>query len=86
VDRAAEWAGRGYAADPLAVEAAARGFALTLGRATELALLARNAQSALDRDGDPRPRAAAVRFLARGIDALRNEDREAAAMLAMDTR
>jgi acyl-CoA dehydrogenase len=86
VDRAAEWAGRGYAADPLGVETGARGFALTLGRATELALLARNAQCALDRDGDPRPRAAALRFLARGIDVIRDEDRESATMLASDTR
>lgn len=86
VDRAAEWAGRGYAEDALGVEAAARGFAITLGRAAELALLARNAQCALDRDGDPRPRAAAVRFLARGIDVIRDEDRASAAMLAMDVR
>lgn len=86
VQRAAEWLGRAYATDPLAVEAGARGFALTLGRATEVALLARSGQRALDRDGDPRPRAAALRLLARGIDLLRDEDREGAALLASDTR
>jgi acyl-CoA dehydrogenase len=84
VQRAAEWLARSYGEDPLAVEAAARGFALTLGRSTEVALLARHAQRALDRDGDPRPRAAARRLLARGIDLLRDEDREGARLLAGD--
>ena len=86
IDRAGEWLARSFAGDPLGVEGAARGFALTLGRATELGLLAKKAQEALDRDGDPRPRAAAVRFHARGIDLLRDADREGAAMLAMDVR
>jgi alkylation response protein AidB-like acyl-CoA dehydrogenase len=84
IDRAAEWLGRSYASDPLGVEAAARGFALTLGRATEVALLARFAQRALDKGGDARPRAAALRLHARGIDLLRDEDREQAALLAND--
>lgn len=75
---------RSYAADPIGVEASARGLALTLGRATEVALLAKHAQGALDQDGDPRPRAAAIRLHARGIDLLRDEDRETAALLAND--
>ena len=49
------------------VEAGARRFALTLGHAFELALLARHAQWALDEDGDARPAAAARRFAAQQI-------------------
>jgi len=86
IDRAGEWLMRSYAADPIGVEASARGLALTLGRATEVALLARHAQGALDQDGDPRPRAAAIRLYARGIDLLRDEDRETAALLANDVQ
>ncbi len=86
IDRAGDWLVRSYAADPIGVEASARGLALTLGRSMEVALLARHAQSALDDDGDPRPRAAALRLHARGIDMLRDEDRETAALLANDAR
>ncbi len=84
IDRAGDWLVRSYAADPIGVEASARGLALTLGRSMEVALLAKHAQSALDADGDPRPRAAALRLHARGIDMLRDEDRETAALLAND--
>ncbi|MBK8258741.1 MAG: acyl-CoA dehydrogenase family protein [Polyangiaceae bacterium] len=86
MERAAEWLSRSYGADPMGVEGAARGFALTLGRSTEVALLARAAQKSLDRDGDPRPRAAALGLFARGIDLVRDDDREASAMLANDIR
>ncbi|MEZ4294727.1 MAG: acyl-CoA dehydrogenase family protein [Polyangiaceae bacterium] len=84
VQRAGAWLGKAFAADPLAVEASARGLALTLGRATEVALLCRHAQRVLDREGDPRARAAAIRLAGRGMDVLREEDRESAAMLAND--
>jgi hypothetical protein len=50
-----------------AEEAGARRFALTLGRALELALLVRQAQWALDREQDPGPAQVAVRFAAHGI-------------------
>jgi alkylation response protein AidB-like acyl-CoA dehydrogenase len=53
-----------------AEEAGARRFALTLGRALELALLARQAQWALDREQDPAPARAAARFAAHGVDGL----------------
>ncbi len=86
IDRAGEWLARAFAADPISVEASARGLALTLGRSMEVALLAKHAQGALDSDGDPRPRAAALRLHARGIDVLRDEDRETAALLAHDVR
>src|SRR5688500_14550571 len=59
VTHASSWLEVTYAADPVAVEAGARRFALTLGRATELALLVGHAQWALDAEHDPRPRAAA---------------------------
>ena len=48
--------------DPAGIEAGARRFALTLGRATELALVCRHAQWALDQKGDRRARAAALRL------------------------
>lgn len=77
---------------PAAVEAGARRFALTVGRATALALLARHAQWALDAAGDPLPRAAARRFSAHGVDLLAAggggegpwDDLEAASALAAD--
>ena len=51
-----------------AEEAGARRFALTLGRALALALLARQARWAQEREGDPAPGAAARRFAAHGVD------------------
>ncbi len=68
--RALRSAGRwleGAQADTIALEAGARRFALTLGRATELALLVQHGQWALD-EGDRRPRAAALRFAQTPID------------------
>jgi acyl-CoA dehydrogenase len=70
-------------ADLLEAEAGARRFALTIGRALELALLVRHAQWALDH-GDRRPALAARRFAAHGIaqpfDSLPRE--ESAALLS----
>ena len=66
-ERAAAWVsekGRG----PAEVEAGARGFALTLGRALELAALVRHAQWSLDHEHDGRARAAAIRFARHGVD------------------
>ena len=67
-----------------ALESGARRFALTLGRATELALLVRAAQHALDHGGDPRPRAAARRFAASRIDSIAAMDAGDARRLAND--
>ena len=50
------------------VEAGARRFALTLGRATELALLCRHAQWSQENESDPRSTDAARRFALSGID------------------
>ena len=61
-------------------EASARGFALTLARALELSLLARQAAT----DGDPRSAAAVQRFTEHGVDALRRSALEASRRLALD--
>jgi acyl-CoA dehydrogenase len=84
VRRAGEWL-MGALADPAEVEAGARRFALTLGRALELSLLVAHAQWCLDHDRGPRAAAAARRFAAHGIDqlspAIRRDD---AALLARE--
>lgn len=56
------------------VEAGARRFALTLGRATELALLCRHAQWSQENEGDIRATEAARRFGAAGIDLISAAD------------
>jgi acyl-CoA dehydrogenase len=56
-----------------AVEAGARRFALTLGRAWELALLVDQAAWA-SKQGDRRPGAAARRFARNGVDLLVDEE------------
>ncbi|HEU0015754.1 MAG TPA: acyl-CoA dehydrogenase family protein [Longimicrobium sp.] len=66
VDHAARWL-REASRDRGALEAGARRFALTLGRALETALLAHHAQWALEH-GDGRPAAAARRLAAHGVD------------------
>ncbi len=53
---------------PAEIEAGARGFALTLGRALELPALVRHAQWSLDHERDGRARAAALRFARHGVD------------------
>lgn len=65
---AAAWLAEAHKAGPREVEAGARRFALTLGRATELALLCRHGQWALDHGGDRGPRAAAVRLAQAGVN------------------
>ncbi len=68
-ERAAGWVmERGK--DPLAAEAGARGFALTLGRSLALASLVRHAAWSIEKERDGRARAAAVRFAAHGVDRL----------------
>jgi alkylation response protein AidB-like acyl-CoA dehydrogenase len=56
--------------DPSMLEQGARRWALTLGRAHELALLVRHAQWSLDNERDGRAKAAALRFASHGIDRL----------------
>ena len=66
-----------------AVEAGARRFALTLGRAWELALLVDHAAWAASR-GDRRPGAAARRFARSGVDLVVDEDLGEDARLLFD--
>jgi hypothetical protein len=57
-----------------ALEAAARRFAMTLGRTMELALLIKHAQWSQDHEADGRATAAARRFANSGIDLLVKHD------------
>lgn len=83
LEAAGRWLLQTMQHDPMDVEAGARRFALTLGRATELALLTVQAQHALD-SGDARSRAAALRFSEARFDFLGAPDRASARALAMD--
>lgn len=85
VGHAGAWLVETSAKDPMAVEAAGRRFALTLGRSLELALLVRHAQWSLDHERDGRALAAAVRFAAHGVDLVADRDRAESAALANDT-
>ncbi len=66
------------------LEAGARRFALTLGRALSLALLARHAQWSLDEEQDSRASAAARRFALHGVDLINDADPEDSALLMED--
>lgn len=69
VDRAVAWhVDTGSDERKALREYGARRFALTLGRALELALLCRHAQWSLDREDDGRVAAAALRLAASGVD------------------
>jgi alkylation response protein AidB-like acyl-CoA dehydrogenase len=68
------WLFETFPKGPDALEAGARRFALTLGRATALALLVRHAQWSLDHERDGRSRAAALRFVRNGIDRVADGD------------
>ena len=69
-------------ADPNALEAGARRFALTLGRSLALARLVEQAQWSLDVEGDPRPRAAACRFGQTAVNQIQAIDPTDTALLA----
>ncbi|HEX8692598.1 MAG TPA: acyl-CoA dehydrogenase family protein [Longimicrobium sp.] len=79
-ERAAEWLRAARREGRPALEAGARRFALTLGRALEAALLSHHAQWALER-GDPRPAAAARRLAANGLDVMAAVDAEDSRLL-----
>jgi alkylation response protein AidB-like acyl-CoA dehydrogenase len=69
-----------------AVEAGARRFAMTLGRALELALLVDHGAWAIREQKDGRTAAAAKRFARNGVDLIApDDDLEAASALANDT-
>jgi alkylation response protein AidB-like acyl-CoA dehydrogenase len=77
---AESWLGRTKDAGPDAIEAGARRFGLTLGRSLELALAIEHAVWS-QREGDPRPAAAARVFARTRIDHVLDEDFAAAASL-----
>lgn len=70
LSRAENWLRDAESADRSVLEAGARRFALTLGRAMELALLIRHAQWSLDHEHDKRAAASAHRFAQSGIDVI----------------
>jgi alkylation response protein AidB-like acyl-CoA dehydrogenase len=67
--------------DTQRMQAGARGVAMTLGRALQLALLAEHAQWSLANEQDPSGVAAAVRFAASPLSALRSLDPEESKLL-----
>jgi hypothetical protein len=72
-EKAQSWLRRAQARDETELQAGARRFALTLGRALELALLVEHAQWSLDNERDGRARVAAVRFAQSGVDQIYSE-------------
>jgi acyl-CoA dehydrogenase len=82
--RAASWLERAGAQGAAAVEAGARRFGMTLGRAYALSLLARHAQWSLTHERDPRAAAAARRFATGGVDLIADPDAEDALLLMDD--
>jgi acyl-CoA dehydrogenase len=84
ISHAASWLDSTQSLGRLNLEAGARRFALTLGRALALSLLAEHAQWALDQEGDALPLAAARRFAQQGVDYLIPVDPAEAYALAND--
>jgi len=83
LQRAAAWLSGLGTSHADEVERGARRFALTLGRAFELALLVRHGQWALNTQGDRRPAAAAQRFAATQIDLIQSAPMEDQPLLAL---
>jgi alkylation response protein AidB-like acyl-CoA dehydrogenase len=82
--RAAGWLEAAQQLNQTALELGARRFAMTLGRALELALLVEHAQWSLDREQDRRARAAALRFAQTAVDLIAEVDVGDAYALAND--
>ena len=82
---AEEWFKDGSKAGETQLEAGARRFALTLGRALELAFLLNHAQWSLVHERDGRSAAAARRFSAAGVDLICEMKADDALRLAGDT-
>jgi len=76
------WLRKHAGRDEAQLEVGARRFALTLGRATAAALLARQAQWSLEHRNDAAPRAAALRFGASGVNLLQDFDPAHSRLLA----
>ncbi len=74
LDHARVWLGQAMQQGQPALEAGARRFAMTLGRALQLALLVEQAQWSLDIEGDGRGRAAACLFAQTPIDLIIDDE------------
>jgi len=79
-NHARAWVGETFMTDRSALEAGARRFAMTLGRALSLALLCEHAQWSLEHERDGRARAAALRFARHGVDRIGVTDLSDAAL------
>ncbi|MFW5877104.1 MAG: acyl-CoA dehydrogenase family protein [Myxococcota bacterium] len=84
VAHARAWLAQATRDGQVEIEAGARRFAMTLGRAYALGLLVGHAQWSLDHEQDPRARAAALRFAQGGVDLVAPADSDHAWMLAND--
>ena len=84
LEAAAAWLGQAQQAGEAEIEAGARRFALTLGRAFELALLARQAQWSSDNQRGNYALAAARRFSAAPINLIAGTNRDDSAALLID--
>jgi alkylation response protein AidB-like acyl-CoA dehydrogenase len=78
--RAFEWLQAAVKRGPEVAEGGARGFALTLARSLELALLVQQGQWSIDHEQDGRAAAAAVRLARHGVDCLADPDPAGAAL------
>src|SRR5205085_3885573 len=85
IEHAAIWLAGTREGSQTTLEAGARRFALTLGRATAAALLARHAQWSLDEERDARTSASARRFALSGVDLIADVDGEDSFALMNDS-
>jgi acyl-CoA dehydrogenase len=85
VTHAERWLAAAAQAGQPMLEMGARRFAMTLGRALELALLIEHAQWSLDHEQDGRARAAGLRFACTAIDLIVDVDEADTYALANDT-
>jgi alkylation response protein AidB-like acyl-CoA dehydrogenase len=83
VEHAQAWLTRTMEGGPSAVEAGARRFALTLGRALELAFLVREATRSKKHGDHAKPAAAARRFARNGVDLICDEALDADARILL---
>jgi acyl-CoA dehydrogenase len=84
VAHAVSWLSHAAQTGQVRAQAGARRFAMTLGRALELALLVEHAQWSLDVERDTRPRAAARRLARSGVDLIADVNAEESRALAND--
>lgn len=84
IEHAEDWLTSASTAGQPLIEAGARRFALTVGRAFSLALLAQHAQWSLDEEKDARAMAAARRFAHAGVDLIKSVESDDARVLMED--